>query len=166
MQKKTQYQIIIEVIWLLIIGCACFAILYPIVSKGEYKFTFINVFFIGISILYARFIVLYKDIALLQNKWVRIFIFLINFHFMIWSAIRLQDMIPIWEGQSIFGYMYQLYNEMALVNRNWLLNYVRNEILLFGIATIVMSILLNMRILVSFFRKNSIRRNAMMNDLG
>jgi hypothetical protein len=75
-------------------------------------------------------------------------------------------MIPIWEGQSIFGYMYQLYNEMALVNRNWLLNYVRNEILLFGIATIVMSILLNMRILVSFFRKNSIRRNAMMNDLG
>jgi hypothetical protein len=110
MQKKTQYQIIIEVIWLLIIGCACFAILYPILSKGEYKFTLINVFFIGISTLYARFIVLYKDIALLQNKWVRIFIFLINFHFMIWSAIRLQDMIPIWEGQSIFGYMYQLYN--------------------------------------------------------
>ena len=84
---------------------------------------------------------------------------------MIWSAIRLQDMIPIWEGQNIFGYMHQLYNEMALVNRNWLLNYVRNEILFFGIATIVLAAILNMRILVSFFRKNSIRSKAMMNDL-
>ncbi len=165
MQKRTQYQILIELIWMTLICFACFGVLYPITSKGEYKFTFINLFFISVSMMYTRFIVLYKDIFFLQNKWVRVFIFLINFHCMIWSAIRLQDMVPIWEGQNIFGYMHQLYNEMALENRNWLLNYLRNEILFFGIATIVLAAILNVRILISFFRKNSIRSKAMMNDL-
>ena len=165
MGKKTLYQILIELIWLMIIAISATAILYPICFKAEYKFLFINVFFIFISITYIRFIVLFKDIALLQNKWFKIFLFLINFHFMIWSAIRLQDMIPIWEGQTIFGYVYQVYHEMSLADRNWLLNYIRNEVLLFGIATILLSAILNARILVSFFRKNSIRSKAMMNHL-
>ena len=101
----------------------------------------------------------------MQKKWLRVFIFLINFHFIIYSAIRLQDIVPLWEGQNIFAFVYQLYRDVDLNGRNWLLNYVRNEVMLFGIATIILALFLNMKILGSFFGKNSLRKTAMLNDL-
>jgi len=165
MQKKTQVQLLIELIWLVIIALVCAAILFPIVSKGEYKFTLINSFYVIITVLYARFFIQFKDIDYLQKKWIRVFIFLINFHFIIYSAIRLQDIVPLWEGQNIFAFVYQLYRDVDLNGRNWLLNYVRNEVMFFGIATIVVSVFLNVKILGSFFGKNSLRKTAMLKDL-
>ncbi len=165
MHKKTQFQLLIELVWMVIIALGCAAILFPIVSKAEYKFTLINIFYIAITFLYARFFVQFKDIDYLQKKWIRVFIFLINFHFIIYSAIRLQDIVPLWEGQNIFAFVYQLYRDIDLNGRNWLLNYVRNEVMFFGIATIVLSVFLNVKILGSFFGKNSLRKTAMLNDL-
>jgi hypothetical protein len=71
--------------------------------------------------------------------------------------------LPIFE--NIFAFVYQLYRDVDLNGRNWLLNYVRNEVMFFGIATIVVSVFLNVKILGSFFGKNSLRKTAMLKDL-
>lgn len=165
MDKKTAYFIAQEILWAVFIFLAGFAILSPIILKGDYKYLWQNVLMIGVGLLYMRYIVFFKEIPYFKSKWVRIPLFLVNFHFIILILTTIQTIIPQWEAQSVFAYMRFLTEELNLTQRNWLINYVRNEVLFVGVAGIILILVFNARILASFFAANTRRMSDMLKDL-
>ncbi len=164
-QKKTTYQIAAELLTLILVVIANALLLTPILLQGEFKFLWKNILMISLTVWYIRYVLSFHSIEYFSNKWFRIFVFLINFHFLILTVNTIQDIIPLWESQNIFAYMDTLTSDLNLTQRNTLLNYIRNEVLIAGLSTIIVIIFLNIRILISFFAANRIRKKEMLKDL-
>jgi hypothetical protein len=139
-------------------------VLSPIILKGEYKFLTSNLLMIFMAVLYFRMVFAFKDLPYMKSLWIRVPIFLLNFHFIIMIFTAQQDVIPRWESQNIFQFMYDLKVEQNLAQRRWLVDYIRNEYLLSGVAGVVSIIALNTRILASFFTRNTRRFKEMLQD--
>lgn len=164
-QNKLVPKILQEILWLFIIAIISFALFYPIIMLGTYKFLWINLMYIAVAIMYSRWTVNFKEIDYLKNKWFKIFIFLINFQLFIFSVNKLQDMIPLWETQSLLEYIYHIKKEMSLEHSVMYLAYIKNLILISGIASCIATVFLSVRILTSFFTSNKKRKDAMIKDL-
>ena len=164
MQKKTLYHLIREFLWVLVASLVCLMVLSPIIFKGNYKFLTSNALMIFMSVLYFRMLFTFTELPYMRSLWVRIPIFLVNFHFIIMIFTTEEDVIPRWESQNIFQFMYDLTVEQNLAQRRWLVDYIRNEYLLSGVAGVVSIIAINTRILASFFTRNTRRFNEMLQD--
>jgi hypothetical protein len=166
MLKKPVFQKILnEILWLSLIAIVCIGLLYPIVNLGEYKFLWQTIMFIGIAILYSRWVVFFKEIDYLKNKWVKVFIFLLNFQVIIFTVNRLQEIIPLWETQSLLEFLYHIKRELSLDRTVFFLAYIKNVVLVSGISSCVAIVFLSVRIFSSFFSGNKIRKQEMLNDL-
>ncbi|MEI6311541.1 MAG: hypothetical protein WCP57_04685 [Bacteroidota bacterium] len=154
-----------ELLWLLLIAVINFVILYPIINLGTYKFLWATIMFISIAILYARWLVFFNDLFYLKNKWVKIGIFLFNFQLIIFSLSKLQDIIPLWETQSLMEFLYHVKRVVSINDTVDFLNYIKNVVLLSGISCCVAALFLSIRIFSSFFTANRMRKKAMLEDL-
>ena len=165
LKNKIIQSIFQELLWLTVIVVVCVAFFYPIFQLGTYKFLWMNTLYIAVFITYTRWVVNFKETMYLQNKWVKIFIFLLNFQLFIFSVNKLQDIIPLWETQSLLEYVYHIQKEISLESTVMYLGYIKNLILLSGISCCAATIFLSARILGSFFTANRLRRKAMLKDL-
>lgn len=164
-QKKTTYQVASELLALILVVIANALLLTPILIQGDYKFLWKNILMISLTVWYMRYVLSFHNLEYFKNKWFRLFVFLINFHFFILTVNTIQDIVPLWESQNIFAYMNTLTNELNLSQRNTLLNYIRNEVLITGISSAIVLIFLNIRILISFFASNRLRKKEMLKDI-
>ena len=165
MKNKFVQIALVEILWAAIIALVIYALLFPIFNLGQYKFLWINVLYIAIAILYSRWVVFFNDLVYLKNKWFKIFIFLINFQIFIFTISQLQEIIPLWEAQSLQKYIFHIHKDLSLESSVAYLGYIKNLVLLSGIACSIATLFLNIRILSSFFVSNSLRKKAMLNDL-
>ncbi len=154
-----------ELLWMLLIAVINFIILYPIINLGTYKFLWTTIMFISIALLYARWLVYFNDLFYLKNKWVKIGIFLINFQLIIYSLSKLQDIIPLWETQSLMEFLYHVKKAVSNTETVDYLNYIKNVVLLSGISCCVAALFLSIRIFSSFFTANRMRKKEMLEDL-
>lgn len=165
MNNKIVNYIAREFLWLLLIAVISAVLLYPIYSIGSFKFLWVVIGFISATIMYFRWTVFYKDIDYLKSKWFRVFIFLINFQIIILTFSKMQDIIPLWENQSLTDFLFHIKKQLSFDTTVKLLNYIKNIVLISGIACIVVTLALNIRILHSFFITNRMRKKAMLEDL-
>jgi hypothetical protein len=94
-----------------------------------------------------------------------VFIFLLNFQVIIFTVNRLQEIIPLWETQSLLEFLYHIKRELSLDRTVFFLAYIKNVVLVSGISSCVAIVFLSVRIFSSFFSGNKIRKQEMLNDL-
>ena len=149
MDKKTALRLRLELIWWVITLIILGGVLFPIYkSEANYPFWLSNAIFIIASITIARYIFLLKHTFLANRQWVKVivavlsiplFIYLLN-DFSFFRAIA--DEIGLEE----------IFEHLSLNGQSRMANYVRSEMLFFGAASIICSVLLPIRMVISFWR--------------
>lgn len=152
MEEQTKLHIRLEVIWWVVTLIVVAGVLYPIYkSEARYPFWFMNSLFIVVFITIARYIFLLKHTFLANNQWAKaiiavlcipLFIYLLD-EFSFFRAIA--DEIGIEE----------IFEHLSLNGQLGMSNYVRNEMLFFGAASLISAAIFPFRMVLSFWRTHN-----------
>ena len=145
MQKKLQ----LELLWGLLSLIVVIAVLFPIFYKlDHYPFTSINVIFILVFITFTRYVFLLRDTFLASLQYVKIAIILLSpiIIFYLINEINYFQTFMDEEGMDA------LVGNLAYDERNDMANYIKNELLLFGVGSIVSALFLPLRLVLSVWR--------------
>ncbi len=149
MNKQTSLTLRLELIWWLVTIVILAAVLFPIYnSNANYPFWIINIVFIVTFITLARYLFLLKHTFLGRLQWAKVIVLFLCIPLIIF-LIREIHSFRVYIDEvgldDIFAHL-TLKNQVAMVN------YVRSEMLLFGVGAVVTTILIPFRMLISFWR--------------
>ena len=79
-----------ELLWMLLTAMATYAVLYPVISKLDYLYTFVNAVFIFVALTYFRYCVAFRTVAFLRPAIVRFGLFTANLVLFFYLMYNLQ----------------------------------------------------------------------------
>jgi len=163
LNKEIPYQILREIIWLLLTAMAIYAVLYPITSKIDYIYWKINTFFIFTAITYFRYSVSFKSLPFLRPSWVRFVLFAVNLSLFIYVAQNEQKLISLADNFYLedFGFPHVFISELA---KRDLIKYMYTEIVLFATGSLVTLSAFQLRLILSYWQYYKHRANTLMED--
>lgn len=164
MSKQVYIKIIRELLWWTFSIIVAYIILHPILDVLYYKYLLTNLLFILLFITYFRYIIFFKEILLFRNKWVRIAIFLLNIHLFIVVLANLQLLTVLLDTFSLDEFASGYKIELSQMEQARIWKYMYREIVATAVGSLIMIIGINIRILVSYFRKSIRSLNSMMNS--
>lgn len=161
--NETPYHILREITWLLLTAMAIYAVLYPVISKIDYIYWKINVFFIFTAITYFRYSVSLKNLPFLRPAWVRFALFAINLSLFIYIAQNEQKLISLADNFYLedFGFPHVFINDTA---KRDLIKYIYTETVFFATASLVTLSAFQLRLIVSYWQYYKHQANALLED--
>ena len=145
-----------SIIWLFFAVLASIAVQIPMLWHGEYHFLMPNFLIVFVTIISIRNSFEFYTIALHKNKWVRYALFVLNIFLFIYILNRLELVLGVIDSMA----MNQLISSdsISLNESVDLMKYINNEFLLFSVSSFVGLVIYNIRILTSFWKKATIKR--------
>ncbi|MEM1323020.1 MAG: hypothetical protein AAGG75_22330 [Bacteroidota bacterium] len=139
----------LELIWWIFTGLLAFAILFPIINSiSSYPFLTINVVFIIVFITSTRYIFLLKHTFVAQQQIIKAIIIVISIPLIFYLVNNINYFQTFLDEEGIDavieGLNYEKGQQMA--------GYIRNEMLLFGVGSLIASVMLPFRMLISIWR--------------
>lgn len=140
---------IFNFLWLILILILSIVILWPIYSNNiEFKFYFDNVLFIILSLIYVRYIFLMRY-TFIENTIIPKFIVLpMGIISAIYSYYAMNEFIGFYQDNG----MYFSLEKFILSKQEFLGHYIFRQFIFFGVLTLITSIILPFRIVVSIWR--------------
>ncbi len=139
----------LELIWWIFTALLVFAILFPIVSKiSNYPFLIINAVFIISFVTCSRYIFLLKHTFLAQQQKVKAALVFLSIPLIAYLVSNLYDFQTFLDEDRIAP----IISEFEFSEGQWIANYVRNEMLFFGVGSLIAAVLLPFRMIVSIWR--------------
>lgn len=148
-------KIIRELLWLLVAFIIVFLIQYPILKSINYKYLYLNSLVIYLAIYYIRFILDFKNLLSTINKWIRFLFFSINFFVFITITYKVQNHLVLFDNFTISSYT-DVYVLLTPSKESLIIHYINKEFLFTGVVLLVSIVLLNIKLLKSFWVKRSI----------
>lgn len=145
-------KILKEILWIIISLVLSLLVQYPILRVIEYKFFAANTLVIFISIYYLRMAADMKNMFFVKNKWFRYLFFSFNLFLFVFIITRVQKLVILFDVFSITAFAENVVILSPLKESN-IMNYINNEFLFFGVFSLVAITVLNVKILVSFWKK-------------
>lgn len=145
-------KILQEIIWIFIALILAAIVQFYIVQNIEFKFLLANTLVIFVSVYYTRLAVDLKNIFFFKNKWLKYFLISFNLFLFIFIITRIQKVIILFDVYSISSYSKKVVVLEPLQESN-LINYIHKEFLFFSIFSLVAIVILNSKLLVSFWKK-------------
>lgn len=151
-KKLLRLNIAKEIMWWVVSALLVYIVLKPIIDVIQYKYLAFNMLIILMPLHYFRYIVFFNKNIFLQSKWPKFFVFVLNIQICIQIMRVTQDILVVVEEQSVREIMVPGTNHNLSMNSIFhLLYYVKEELLGFAIASILVAVALNLRIMYSFF---------------
>jgi hypothetical protein len=153
-QKKglLRQKIWLEMIWWLATALLCLLILFPILQKtSQYPFTLINVLFVVVFVTLFRYIFSLKYTWLARRQYLKIALVFLCIPLVFNMINNLNYFVTHIDDFSYEAYLGHLEPEV----RKKLEIYIRSEMLLFGVGSIIMSALFPFRLVVSVWRQRN-----------
>lgn len=141
-----------ETLWLIISLIIAFLVQYPIISVIDYKFLAANTMLVFIAVYYLRLAADLKNVFFIQNKWLKYFFFSFNLFLFVFVITRIQKLIILYDVFSITAFAKKIVILKPAIESD-LINYINTEFLFFGVFSLVAIVILNIKILVSFWKK-------------
>lgn len=148
-------KIVREILWLLVAGIIIFLIQYPILNAINYKYLYLNSLIIFLAIYYVRFILDFNNLLQVLNKWIRFIFFSANFFIFISIAYKIHHNLLLFDNFTISSYT-DVYVVLKPIKESSLIHYINKEFLFSGVILLVSIVLLNIKLLKSFWTKRSI----------
>lgn len=148
-------KIVREILWLLIASIIVFLIQYPILKAINYKYLYLNSLVIFLAIYYVRFVLDFKNLLSERNKWFRFIMFSINFFVFIGIAYKIQHHLVLFDNFTISSYT-DIYVLLTPTVESSIIHYINKEFLFIGVVFLVSVVILNIKLLRSFWVKRSI----------
>jgi hypothetical protein len=141
-----------ETLWWSVSALLAYIVLKPIVEVIDFKYLLFNILIILMPLHYFRYIVFFRKNIFLQTKWPKFFVFALNIQLCIQIIRITQDILVVVEEQSIQEVMVPNSVHHLSMNQIFhLLYYIKEELLGFAIAAVLVAVALNLRIMYSFF---------------
>ncbi|TAK44120.1 MAG: hypothetical protein EPO28_05260 [Saprospiraceae bacterium] len=149
MDKKLSLSIRLELVWWMATALLLAAVLFPIYkTRADYHFWTTNILFVLVFVTFTRYIFLLKHTFLARLQWAKVAVIIMCIPLFIYliKVIHLFQLYLDQIGlQDIFAHL--SYNGQIHMAR-----YVQAEMLFFGAASIIVTIILPFRMLISFWR--------------
>lgn len=151
-RKLYFFNIFKEIMWWIVSLFAVYIVFKPIISVIDYRYFVFNALIILIPIHYFRYILFFRKNILFKIRWMRFIVFALNIQLIIQIIRITQDILIVIEEQNIQEIMNSnIPSKMNLNDVFHLLYYIKEEVLGFAIASVLVAIALNLRIMYSFF---------------
>jgi hypothetical protein len=151
--KQLIFSLIKEVLWWLLTAMIVYAGLYPIVSIIDYKFVYLHAFFIIITVSYFRFSLGLKSVPYLRLSWVRYLLFTLNFILVFFIIKKEQELFRLFDSFETHDFGYPQQNVfMTPETKLRLFDYLKLSVNFFGTGAMLMTIALQLRIILSYWK--------------
>jgi len=148
-KQNIKTKLISALLWLIFTILLISVVLWPIYSNNiNYQFYFNNILFIVVAVYFFRYIFRIKH-TLIENKLlVKLIIMPLGIVMAIYTYMAMNDFIDYYQS---FG-IYKSLEKFDLDKQYFLGDYIQNQYLFFGVAALVSSIIIPIRMLISVFR--------------
>lgn len=139
----------VELIWWLFTAMVVIIVLLPIWRKAPaYTFFAENIFFIVAFITFSRYALLLPTTLIAHKKWIKVFIIFIAAILFFVMSTGLSDFRNFVDVKGLQTIVTDLHvNEQTRI-----INYIKNEMVFFGVGAIIGGIVLPLRMIVSLWR--------------
>lgn len=143
-----------EVLWCMLTAGACVLILYPIDKQLYYTYYAENFFFIFLALTLFRYVLFFNSIPFFKPVWVRFLLFVFNINIFVYITSIERTLLSIVDDFNMqdFGFpkviMYDSVKEA-------LFSYLYKEIVFFSTATLVLIVVFQLRLLISYWQFSS-----------
>jgi len=145
----------LELVWWIATAILTVLILFPILRVFDnYPFLFANILFVFIFITFTRYIFLLKNTFLARLTPVKsllIAVCLPLFFYLVSEVYAFQMFLDEQGSQALLSPEY-LSQEVPISRRSGLLSYIRTETLFFGVGSVITTILMPFRMILSIWR--------------
>lgn len=149
MEAKANLSIKLEVVFWLFTAIVAAGIIYPILSEiTNYPFLVMNVIFIIVFITFTRYIFLLQYTFLAHHQYLKAFMIALCIP-IIFILIKDLNIFQAFVGEEgLDSFM----TELPYEDKESLITYIRNEMLLFGTGSIITALILPIRLVMSIWR--------------
>lgn len=152
MNKEQSLALRMELVWWIFTAVIAIAVLFPIIKDvDDYPFLFTNILFITVFITFARYIFLLKHTFLANRQTLKVIIFFLCLPLFAYLVNELTSVRTFLDEQGIDT----LVNNLAYENHWGFANYVKTEMYFFGAASLVVTALFPLRLLLSVWRNRN-----------
>ncbi len=152
MNKEQSLSLRMELVWWIFTAVVVFAILFPIIKNvDDYPFLLPNILFIVVFITFARYIFLLKHTFLANRQILKVIIFFLCLPLFSYLVNELTSVRSYLDEQGIDT----LVKNLSYENHWSFANYVKTEMYFFGAASLVVTALLPLRLLLSVWRNRN-----------
>ncbi len=145
MEKKAQ----LELYFWLFTAVLAAGVLLPILTRlPDYPFLFVNIIYIIVAVTMTRYIFLLEHTFLAYRQRLKVvvfFLFIPLVFYLIQELNYFQTFLDEEGQEAIVG-------RLPFDQRGSMLTYIRSEIILFGVAAVISTIVLGFRLLISVWR--------------
>lgn len=142
-------RILVELLWMVATGVLAVLIMLPIYQNAqEFDFFWYNVGFIFVFVTFTRYIFILQYTFLFRNKWAKGILFFLCipiFLFVMEGLFSFQSFIDD-NGAGVF------YDHLAFAKQKSLASYTRSEYIFFGVGSMLTTIILPIRLIISTWR--------------
>lgn len=152
-KKQRGLKIQLELIWWLVTAILVYMILYPMLNHFiNYKFLYANVLFITIFLTYTRYMFLLKHTFLAYLQPVKFLLVFASVPLAFHLIELFQNFQYFIETEGLRNIEQNFKTGISAETRERVFMYMNREMLFFGVASVIVTIMMPFRMLVSFWR--------------
>jgi uncharacterized membrane protein YcfT len=152
LESTIKKQITLELLWWLVTAIVAAAILYPIVSSlDNYPFFTSNLVFIVVFITLTRYVFLLKHTILAKAELIKVGIVLVSVPFIFLLIEGLSNFQNYLDEEGLDKFM----PLMNLDKQQDMINYIKSEMIFFGVGAIIVAVLFPFRMIISIWKNRN-----------
>jgi hypothetical protein len=149
MQPLLKQKSIAEILWWIFTLLVICIVLFPIWdNKIKFPFYFQNTLLIAIFITFSRYIFLLPITFIARLKWIKVAIIAAAVIFFFVMSTALGDFRNFMDEKGL----QTLVTHLHVTEQTSIINYIKNEMIFFGVGSIITGIILPMRMIISLWR--------------
>ncbi len=149
MNNKEGLSFKLELVWWVFTIILIIGILFPIVSKiDNYPFLITNILYIVIFVTFTRYIFLLKHTFLSHRQVLKPILIILSIPLFFYLVSELNYFQTYLDEKGIDSFL----GEISYENRPRIASFIRNEMILFGVGSIITTVLFPLRMILSLWR--------------
>jgi len=155
MEKQKSLEIRMEILWWVFTAVVAVAVLFPIIKNvDDFPFLIPNIIFIVIFITFARYIFLLKHTFLANRQILKVIIFFLCIPLVFYLIQEMNALTGYLDEKGINALVSKLPKTDVEKHLSFA-NYVKTQYNFFGSASIIVTILLPIRLMISVWRNRN-----------
>lgn len=139
----------VEILWWAFTAILTTAVLLPIWQNAPtFPFFFANAFFIIVFVTFTRYTFLLPTTLLARSKWIKVFVMAIAGILFFVMSTALSDFHNFLEQEGL----QTIVTHLNVQQQTSVINYIKNEMIFFGVGSVIAGIVLPFRMLKSIWR--------------
>ncbi|MEM8908949.1 MAG: hypothetical protein AAGD05_13975 [Bacteroidota bacterium] len=149
MDEKVALSIRLELFWWVFTLVVAFGVLYPILrTVSHYPFLLTNLVYIFVFITFTRYVFLLQHTFLAHKQVLKAIVIALSIPLIFYLISELNFFQTYLDEQGLEGFM----GDIPYENRASIGSFIRNEMMLFGVGSIIIAIIFPFRMLLSLWR--------------